>query len=535
MPVEPSDDVWDIVASLSDPVGDLPPTVGQCLEGTPSSALESLNDRSIEMPADGGTRELTVSFPVAEGCSNVSLLAQPSDSFITTSVDKVREGEYRVVIGTSPSDGSSCEALSGRVTVSVSGVSHINSARINVTQESANRLCRNIAELPEDSVALGLSGQNRSSSLQLAGGMFARFSQLESLDLSRNRLSNFDRDVFEGLDKLLDLDLSQNQINALPQSALTTLPSLEHLDLSHNLIDGLEEGVFEYPIGAHPLRTLNLGYNRIEAIPDLAFGSFVHLRSLLLNDNRISGEVQAFTFAGPFQVKELNLSRNQLTGLADRAFHDNKRLESLWLQQNAIARIHRTAFTGLSALKALSLSRNDLTELPEDSFADLTSLEHLWLYRNRLTDLPAGLFSGLTELRTLSLSSNQLTSVPDGLFSDLAALEQLWLLDNGITAISSGTFEGLSSVLSLSLSGNDLTSLPNRAFSETPSLEALWLYGNGISDIASNAFDGLANLRYLDISNNPLPAPLPANVCSFLRGVETLRADGVEMESVCPQ
>ena len=101
--------------------------------------------------------------------------------------------------------------------------------------------------------------------------------------------------------------------------------------------------------------------------------------------------------------------------------------------------------------------------------------------------------------------------------------------------ISNGTFESLSGVLSLSLSGNDLTSLPNHAFSETPSLEALWLYGNGIARISRDAFDGLANPRYPDISNNPLSAPLPAKVCTFLRGLNTLRAEGVEMEAVCPQ
>ena len=529
------DDVWDIVASVSDPVEDLPPTVGQCIEGTPSNSLESLDDRSVEMPPEGGTRELTVSFPVAEGCTNVSLEARASGSFITTSVEKVREGEYRVVIGTSPSDGSSCETLSGRVTVSVSGVSHINSARINVTQELANRLCRSIAELPEDSVALDLSSQNESVSLRLPDGFFSRFAELESLNLSNNRLSYIERAVFEGLEKLIDLDLSRNQLTRLPPMVFGELPKLEHLNLSWNQIENFDDTIFPYDEDViYPLRTLDLSHNRLEALPDFVF-NFVHLQTLKLNDNRINGEVMEYTFFGPFQLKELNLSRNELAGLADKAFHDNKQLESLWLQSNHIASVHSNAFAGLSALRALSLSRNELAELPESVFSDLSSLENLWLYRNRLTDLPAGLFSGLSELRTLSLSGNQLNSLTDELFSDLAALEQLWLLDNDIAEISSETFEGLSSVLSLSLSDNDLTRLPSRAFSETPTLEALWLYGNGISEIAANAFDGLSNLRYLDISNNPLSTPLPASVCSFLGGVERLRAEGIEMDAVCPQ
>ena len=529
------DEVWDIVASLSDPIDDPPPTIGACFDGTPANALSSLDGRTIEIPPEGATRELIVSFPVADGCSNVRPQARSSDTFISSHVEILRQGEYRLVISTSPDDPYSCGTLSGQVTVYVPGVSHIDPAHITVTQESSNAFCRSVAQFPEDSIALDLSGQNRSSSLQLAGGMFARFTELESLDLSRNRLGTIYRGVFEGLEELLDLDLSENVITLVAPSVFEDIPNLENLDLSHNQLEEFDDNLF--PLldseDGYALTHLDLSHNRLPSVPFLTV--LWHLETLNLSDNRISGEIYRSTFFGKESLKELNLSRNAITRLDDQSFHGNGKLTYLWLHSNDITNVHSGAFEGLSKLRALSLSRNELVELPEATFADLTALEHLWLYRNRLTDLPAGLFSGLSNLTTLSLSGNQLTSLPEGLFSDLAALEQLWLLDNGITGISSDTFEGLSNVLSLSLSGNDLTGLPGRAFSKTPNLEALWLYGNGISDIASNAFDGLASLRYLDISNNPLPEPLPASVCSFLRGVERLRAEGVEMDTVCPQ
>ena len=529
------DDVWDIVASLSDPIDDPPPTIGACFDGTPANALSSLDGRTIEIPPEGGTRELIVSFPVADGCSNVRPEARSSDAFISSNVEILRQGEYRLVISTSPDDRYSCAALSGRVTVDVPGVSHINPAHITVTQESSNAFCRSVAQLPEDSVALDLSGQNSLASLQLAGGMFARFTELESMDLSRNRLRTIYRGVFEGLEELLDLDLSENVITLVAPSVFEDIPNLANLDLSHNQLEEFDDNLFPIlPDGAaYALTHLDLSHNRLQSIPFLSV--LWNLETLNLSDNRISDEIYRSTFFGKESLKELNLSRNAITRLDDQSFHGNGELAFLWLHSNDITNVHSGAFEGLSELQALSLSRNQLTELPEATLADLTALEHLWLYRNRLTDLPAGLFSGLSSLRTLSLSGNQLTSVPDGLFSDLAALEQLWLLDNGITAIASGTFEGLSSVLSLSLSGNQLTSLPNRSFSDTPNLEALWLYGNGISEIASNAFEGLSNLRYLDISNNPLSESLPASVCSFLDGVDTLRAEGVDLDAVCPQ
>ena len=480
------DDVWDIVASLSD-LDDAaaPPIRNACQHGDISAdALSSALETSIEVPP-GGVHEVDLSWPVPENCSNVAPWALTNDSFIDTSVEKLGEGEFRLSIRTMADNAaSSCEGMNGSVRVGVTGVTGVAETRITVSQPSSNALCRGVSEAPEDSTSLDLSSRNQSGSLSLLAGMFSRFTELGSLDLSDNKLGHIERRIFNGLDRLTELDLSRNLLTA---------------------------------------------------VPDYAFAELSGLETLSLNDNRIGGEVTQLSFWGAQQLKVLNLSRNALTGLADGAFEENKNLESLWLQSNDIARIHADALDGLSELKLLSLSRNELTELPEDTFVDLTSLEHLWLYGNRLSDLPAGLFSGLTELRTLSLSGNQLTSVPDGVFSDLTALEQLWLLDNGITAIASGTLEGLSSVRSLSLSGNDLTSLPNRAFSEAQSLEALWLYGNGISDIAPNAFDGLANLRYLDISNNPLSAPLPASVCSFLRGVDTLRAEGIDMGAVCPQ
>ena len=479
------DDVWDVVANLSEPDDVVPPPIrNHCNVGDiPPNALSGVA-REVGILPGGETKRLMISFPVPENCSGIDLWARSSSPFVSTVVQRVRDGEFELSI--SADANNACDTRKAAVSVEVYGVGGVgvDNAEILLSQASSNALCRGVSEAPDDSTTLDFSGRNRSGSLRLLGGMFSRFTDLQRLDLSDNGLSRVERSIFDGL-------------------------------------DGLTE--------------LNLSHNLLTVLPDYAFAELSGLETLSLNDNRIGGDVTHLSFWGAQQLKVLNLSRNALTGLADDAFEENKNLESLWLQSNDIARIHADALDGLSELKLLSLSRNELTELPEDTFVDLTSLEHLWLYGNRLSDLPDGLFSGLSNLTTLSLSGNDLTDLGEGLFSDLASLEQLWLLDNGITAIASGTFEGLSSVRSLSLSGNDLTSLPNRAFSETPNLEALWLYGNGISEIAPNAFDGLASLRYLDISNNPLSAPLPAKVCSFLRNAETLRAEGLQMETICPQ
>ena len=85
----------------------------------------------------------------------------------------------------------------------------------------------------------------------------------------------------------------------------------------------------------------------------------------------------------------------------------------------------------------------------------------------------------------------------------------------------------------LSLSRNRLTELPDDAFSEMQALERLWLYRHGTRDIAHDAFDAFG-LTFLDLSDNPLRERLPDNVCAFLRGVETLRVNGVDLQAICP-
>ena len=477
------DDVWGFVASLSEPDDVPPPPVrNHCNVGViPSNALSGVRDQLDLLPG-GETKRLMISFPVPETCSGPTLRARSSSPSVSTFVQRVREGEFELSI--SLDANNSCDTRRASVTVELVGIGGVDNADIQLSQASSNALCRSVSEAPADSSSLDLSSRNQSGSLRLLGGMFSRFTDLERLDLSDNRLSHVERNIFDGL-------------------------------------DGLTE--------------LNLSHNLLTALSDYAFAELSGLETLSLNDNHIGGEVTHLTFRGAQALRILNLSRNVLTGLADGSFGDNQKLESLWLQSNDLAHIHADALGGLSELKLLSLSRNELADLPEMVFSDLNGLEHLWLYGNRLSDLPDGLFSGLSNLTTLSLSGNDLTDLGEGLFSDLASLEQLWLLDNGITAIASGTFEGLSSVRSLSLSGNDLTSVPNRVFSETPNLEALWLYGNDIADIAPDAFGGLSSLRYLDISNNPLTDPLPTSVCTFLRGVEKFRMEGVRMETICPQ
>ena len=225
------DDVWDIVADLGnfDPDTPLPPTVSECLQGTPSNALESVDGRILDIPSEGATRDLVVAFPVPEQCSNVHLDVDSTAPFIAAGVEKLRDGEYRLSVTVEPEDGSSCETRSGRVTIAVQGVSHIERATISVTQQPSNSFCRGVLDFPEDSTSVDLSGRNRAVSLNLPGGLFAKFDELETLDLSNNRIAGIESATFEGLYSLTGLNLSRNEIVQLPPSAFADVPGLQRV------------------------------------------------------------------------------------------------------------------------------------------------------------------------------------------------------------------------------------------------------------------------------------------------------------------
>ena len=68
-----------------------------------------------------------------------------------------------------------------------------------------------------------------------------------------------------------------------------------------------------------------------------------------------------------------------------------------------------------------------------------------------------------------------------------------------------------------------------------PNITSLWLHSNQIRSIDPDAFKGLSKLKYLNISYNPLEEPLPAQVCTFIKSVETVHANGIDMNIICPQ
>ena len=95
---------------------------------------------------------------------------------------------------------------------------------------------------------------------------FAGMRSLVALDLSHNKLSTIDDNVFKTLVHLQVLNLAHNQIAHLKPLALTSLKRLHVLILSHNNLD--DKGLASEALkDLSDLRTLNLDHNRLKSLP----------------------------------------------------------------------------------------------------------------------------------------------------------------------------------------------------------------------------------------------------------------------------
>jgi len=493
------DDVWGIVASLSEPGDVEPPNVNSCNRGDiPLDALTSSLDSQISLSPEGESRNMTISFVVPDDCIGVSPSVSASDSFVSASIQRIQEGEYELSI-TASAHASFCDSRSAQLIVGMQGVSPV---RISVTQISNNELCRNIADFPLNSQVVDLSGRN-SSSFQLTQGMFSRFTDLASLNLSDNKLSSFVSAVFDGLDLLTNLNLSHNEFTEIPESAFTNLLSLETLNLSKNTITEIHADAFELVPGeSYRLRTLDLSHNQLQTLPHSVFSNLTVLNMLKLNNNQI-GALEEDSLLGLVQLTRLNLGNNEMTHIHERAFWDNAQLTHLWLHSNklgSVEELSENVLSSLAELEILNLSRNEIEDIP--NLSNNVRLRSLWLYDNQVSELSSNTFSSLSDLRIIQLNQNTLTTLPSNIFQDNPHLEQLHLSSNEISSLPSDIFSGLSRLKSLSLSKNQLTEMPN--LSGLSELVNLWLYSNQISALFRSALSGLSNLKSVDLSRNQI-------------------------------
>lgn len=118
---------------------------------------------------------------------------------------------------------------------------------------------------------------------------FADLKELKTVSLAYNRLSVFDKRIFEQNVKLRSLSLAGNNFMDLPNAPIVLSQSLEELDLRESKLSHLHYAFFrELP----QLRSLDLAKNLLITINMAAFEANIHMESVKIDGNPFTCDIQ---------------------------------------------------------------------------------------------------------------------------------------------------------------------------------------------------------------------------------------------------
>lgn len=148
----------------------------------------------------------------------------------------------------------------------------------------------------------------RNAMLRSLPDIFHSFPALQTLDLSRNYLSDLPPSVGL-LNSVTKLDLSYNRFTEMPE-ALRPLPAVEELEMRENRLKVLPDWIGEWT----QLKDINASSNQLKTIPK-SLGDCQLLTAIYLQHNKISKLPEIFDEVQLPHLKTLNLNDNRLSSL----------------------------------------------------------------------------------------------------------------------------------------------------------------------------------------------------------------------------
>ncbi|KAF6211732.1 hypothetical protein GE061_012247 [Apolygus lucorum] len=324
---------------------------------------------------------------------------------------------------------------------------------------------------------------------------------------------------FDGLKQLQTLQLIDSNVRAVPENAFCTLGNLQTLNFSRNSIRSTnavgfsgkkpaELGVTASRVecsGGTDLRSIDLSYNDIRALPpDSGLSNLRRLQNLLLQNNDIS-EVHSESFAGLATLRVLNLSNNKVEVVPEGLFSGSRDVREIHLQNNSLYELGRGVFQRLEQLIVLDLSMNQLSsnQIDEGTFLGLIRLIILNLSHNSLTRVDARTFKDLFFLQILDLRNNSIGFIEDNAFLPLYNLHTLNIAENRLHHITAHLFNGLFVLSKLTLNNNLIVNIDSQAFKNCSDLKELDLSSNAIQEVPE-ALQELSFLKTLDLGENQI-------------------------------
>ncbi|XP_047161814.1 receptor-like protein EIX1 [Vigna umbellata] len=312
------------------------------------------------------------------------------------------------------------------------------------------------------------------NSNQLEGGVPTFLSQVGSLDLSQNMISDLDAFVCgKGATANINvLDLSKNQITGQLPDCWERLSSLEFLDLTNNNLFG--------------------------KIPK-SMGDLVNLGGLLLRNNSLTGELP-LTLKNYSHLETLDLSENLFPGLIPSWIGDSlQHLKILSLRSNRFFGSVPVHLCKLRKILVLDLSRNYLSkEIP-------TCLSNFTAMMDRTVVNRAEIVEGTHDSNVLLMwkGNERLFLNPEYL------LKSIDLSSNDLSGEIPKEVTELLGLVSLNISRNNLDGEIPFDIGNLNSLEFLDLSRNHLHGKVPSSLDKIDRLAVLNLSNNDLNGRIP--------------------------
>ena len=329
---------------------------------------------------------------------------------------------------------------------------------------------------------------------------------LQVLDLSHNRISQLDRELFNGLHNLTKLYLDNNIITIFTTYYFQFAKKITTISMNYNNItniyfpfayDMLELNMvgnrfnftnFSVPFERAPeLQTLRLGRPGLNYYP-VTLKYVKNLKHLFLKD-----------FSQPILSSELFLEQKILETIEVEAGD----VQSITFERmNFITNLRFQNLPNLAFFSAIDCKKLGRGSIKLSNVSNLTNVAINGLIE--LTNIKSFLYAGVSNsIKYLNLSNNSISRVTPSDFQNLTKLEVLDLSFNIINFIHPNSFTTLMRLKSVNFTQNHLLELSN-SFLMSSSVVYLAFSHNRIQSVSACWECDLPNLRAIDLSFNKI-------------------------------
>lgn len=165
----------------------------------------------------------------------------------------------------------------------------------------------------------------------ISSGAFRNVPRLAHMSIERNEVGKISVGVFNSLPALKWLYLDHNGISEIEEGAFAN-GALESVSLSNNQISDFDKNWFA---DSEALRSITIDFNEIRTLRPQAFEGLPGLKVIQMNNNKISS-MEPDAFRGLGNLHTLGLQGNRLSRIDRRSFPNRMKFGYLFLNSNKL-------------------------------------------------------------------------------------------------------------------------------------------------------------------------------------------------------